>query len=103
MTHSCTSNGRKTTSLISENDYKAIQNALESLSEYTLVRILGDYKIAVEVTTAPSVWGIPMLVQVREQNGSNYAAKNCASVAELRDYLSKWHFPMPRPHCPSTR
>ena len=103
MTHSCTSNGRKTTSLISENDYKAIQNALESLSEYTIVRILGDYKITVEVTTAPSVWGIPMLVQVREQNGSNYAVKNCASVAELRDYLSKWHFPMPRPHCPSTR
>ena len=91
------------TRLISENDYKAIQNALESLSEYTLVRILGDYKIAVEVTTAPNVWGIPMLIQVREQNGSNYAVKNCASAAEVRDYLSKWHFPMPRPHCPSTR
>ena len=57
MTHSCTSNGRKTISLISENDYKAIQNALESLSEYTLVRTLVDYKIAVEVTTAPNVWG----------------------------------------------
>ena len=90
-------------SLISENDYKAIQNAVEAHREMTLVRILGDYKIAVEVTTAPSVWGIPMLVQVREQNGSGYAVKNCASVAELRDYLSKWHFPMPRPLCPSTR
>ena len=91
------------TRLISENDYKAIQNAVEAHREMTLVRILGDYKIAVEVTTAPSVWGIPMLVQVREPSGSNYAAKNCASVAELRDYLSKWHFPMPRPLCPSTR
>ena len=90
-------------SLISENDYKALQNAVEAHREMTLVRILGDYKIAVEVTTAPSVWGIPMLVQVREQNGSGYAVKNCASVAELRDYLSKWHFPMPRPLCPSTR
>ena len=30
MTHSCTSNGRKTISLISENDYKAIQDALEA-------------------------------------------------------------------------
>ena len=89
--------------LISENDYKAIQNALQSLSEYTLVRVLGSYKLSVEVTPAPPVWGIPMLVQVREQNGSNYAVKNCASVAELRDYLSKWHFPMPRPLCPSTR
>ena len=90
-------------SLISENDYKAIQNALEAKQELTLIRTLGDYKIAVEVTPAPPVWGIPMLVQVREQNGSNYAVKNCASVAELRDYLSKWHFPMPRPLCPPTR
>ena len=88
MTHSCTSNGRKTTSLISENDYKAIQNALESLSEYTLVRILGDYKIAVEVTTAPNVWGIPMLIQVKQWNRNVYSIKNCASVEEMRWYLS---------------
>ena len=83
MTHSCTSNGRKTTSLISENDYKAIQNALESLSEYTLVRILGDYKIAVEVTTAPKVWGIPMLIQVKQWHRNIYRVKNCATVAEM--------------------
>lgn len=90
-------------SLISENDYKALQNAVEAHREMTLVRVFGPYKLSVEVTPAPSVWGISMLVQVREQNGSNYAVKNCASVAELRDYLSKWHFPMPRPLCPSTR
>ena len=90
-------------SLISENDYKALQNAVEAHREMTLVRVLGSYKLSVAVTTAPSVWGITMLVQVREQNGSNYAVKNCASVVELRDYLSKWHFPMPRPLCPSTR
>ena len=90
-------------SLISENDHKALQNAVEAHREMTLVRVLGSYKLSVEVTTAPNVWGIPMIVQVREQNGSGYAVKNCASVAELRDYLSKWHFPMPRPLCPSTR
>ena len=90
-------------SLISENDYKALQNAVEAHREMTLVRVLGSYKLSVEVTTAPSVWGIPMLVQVREQNGSNYAVKNCASVEEVRDYMSKWHFPMTRPLCPSTR
>ena len=87
MTHSCTSNGRKTISLISENDYKAIQNALESLSEYTIVRILGDYKIAVEVTIAPNVWGIPMLIQVKQWYGNIYSIKNCASVEEMRWYL----------------
>ena len=88
MTHSCTSNGRKTTSLISENDYKAIHNALESLSEYTLVRILGDYKIAVEVTIAPNVWGIPMLIQVKQWQGNIYSIKNCGTVEEMRWYLS---------------
>ena len=87
LTHSCTSNGRKTISLISENDYKAIQNALESISEYTLVRILGDYKIAVEVTTAPKVWGIPMLIQVKQWHRNVYSIKNCASVEEMRWYL----------------
>lgn len=89
MTHSCTSNGRKTISLISENDYKAIQNALQSLSEYTLVRILGDYKIAVEVTTAPKVWGIPMLIQVKQWCRNVYSIKNCATVEEMRWYLGK--------------
>lgn len=90
-------------SLISENDYKALQNAVEAHREMTLVRVLGSYKLTVAVTPAQSVWGIPMLVQAREQNWSGYAVKNCASVAELRDYLSKWHFPMPRSLCPSTR
>ena len=86
MTHSCTSNGRKIISLISENDYKAIQNALESLSEYTLIRILGDYKIAVEVTTAPNVWGIPMLIQVKQWYRNVYIIKNCGTAEEMR-----WH------------
>ena len=90
-------------SLISENDYKALQNAVEAHREMALVRVLGRYKLSVAVTPAPSVWGIPMLVQMREQNGSGYAVKNCASVEEVRDYMSKWHFPMPRHLCPPTR
>ena len=77
------------TRLISENDYKAIQNALESLSEYTLVRILGDYKISVEVTTAPKVWGIPMLIQVKQWHRNIYRVKNCATVAEMQEYISE--------------
>ena len=88
MTHSCTSNGRKTTSLISENDYKAIQDALEAKRELTLIRTLGDYKISVEVTTAPNVWGIPMLIQVKQWHRNVYSIKNCASVEEMRWYLS---------------
>ena len=87
MTHSCTSNGRKTTSFISENDYKAIQNALESLSEYTLVRTLVDYKITEEVTKAPKVWGIQMLIQIKQWYRNVYSIKNCGTVEEMRWYL----------------
>ena len=89
MTHSCTSNGRKTTSLISENDYKAIQDALEAKRELTLIRTLGNYKIAVEVTTAPNVWGIPMLIQVKQWYRNVYSIKNCGTVEEMRWYLSQ--------------
>ena len=87
MTHSCTSNGRKTISLISENDYRAIQNAIDAQRERTLTRTLGDYKIAVEVTTAPKVWGIPMLIQVKQWNRNVYSIKNCGTVEEMRWYL----------------
>ena len=87
MTHSCTSNGRRNISLITENDYKAIQNALEAKRELTLTRILGNYKIAVEVTTAPNVWGIPMLIQVKQWYRNVYSIKNCGTVEEMRWYL----------------
>ena len=75
--------------IISENDYKAIQNALESKREFTLTRTLGDYKITVEVTTAPNVWGIPMLIQVKQWHRNIYRVKNCATVAEMREYISE--------------
>ena len=75
--------------IISENDYKAIQDALESKRELTLTRTLGDYKITAEVTTAPKVWGIPMLIQVKQWNRNIYRVKNCATVAEMREYISE--------------
>ena len=77
------------TKLISENDYKAIQNALESKREFTLTRTLGDYKITAEATTAPKVWGIPMLIQVKQWYRNIYRVKNCATVAEMREYISE--------------
>ena len=89
MTHSCTSSGRRTISPISENDYKAIQDALEAKRELTLTRTLGDYKIAVEVTTAPKAWGIPMLIQVKQWNRNVYSIKNCGTVEDMRWYLSQ--------------
>ena len=89
MTHSCTSNGRRTISPISENDYKAIQDALEAKRELTLTRTLGDYKISAEVTPAPKVRGIPMLIQVKQWYRNVYSIKNCATVEEMRWYLGK--------------
>lgn len=75
--------------LFSDNDYKTLQNALYAQRERTLIRTLGDYKISAEVTPAPKVWGIPMLIQVKQWNRNIYSIKNCASVDEMRWYLSK--------------
>lgn len=74
--------------IISENDYKAIQDALESKREFTLTRTLGDYKITAGVTTAPNVWGIPMLIQVKQWCRNVYSIKNCGTVEEMKWYLS---------------
>ena len=73
--------------LISENDYKAIQSAVEAHREMALVRVLGSYKLSVAVTPAPSVWGIPMLIQVKQWNRNVYSIKNCGTVEEMRWYL----------------
>lgn len=75
--------------IISEKDYKALQEALEAKRELALTRKLGDYKISVEVTTAPKVWGIPMLIQVKQWNRNVYSIKNCGTVEEMRWYLSQ--------------
>ena len=75
------------TRLISENDSKALQYAVEAHREMTLVRVLGSYKLSVAVTTAPSVWGIPMLIQVKQWYRNVYSIKNCGTVEEMRWYL----------------
>lgn len=80
---------RQHLNLFSENDYKSIQDALEAKREMTLTRSLGDYKIIVEVTPAPKVWGIPMLIQVKRSQRNIYRVKNCATVEEMRWYLGK--------------
>ena len=61
---------------------------MEAKRELTITRTLVDYKIAVEVTTAPKVWGIPMLIQVKQWYGNIYSIKNCGTVEEMRWYLS---------------
>lgn len=73
--------------IISENDYKAIQNALELLSEYSLVRTLGDYKISVEVMPSTKAWNVPMIIQIKQWRRNIYSIKNCANVEEMRWYL----------------
>ena len=79
--------GRQHLNLFSENDYKTIQDALEAKRELALTRTLGDYKISAEVTTAPKVWGIPMLIQVKQWYRNVYSIKNCGTVEEMRWYL----------------
>lgn len=73
--------------IISENEYRAIQDALEAKRELTLTRILGDYKISVEVMPSTKAWNVPMIIQIKQWRRNIYSIKNCVSVEEMRRYL----------------
>lgn len=75
--------------LVSANDYKAIQAAIDSCKELLLIRTLGDFKITVEVVPtgkAASVWGQPMVVCVRKECGGVTSVQSFRSAAEMEKY-----------------
>lgn len=75
--------------LISANDYKAIQAALDGGKELMLIRTLGDFKITVEVVPlgkAASVWGQPMAVCVTKEYGNITSVQSFRSAAEMEKY-----------------
>ena len=79
------------TNLLTPNDYKRIQTALDNQKEdYFSVRF-GDYAIAISVVPtgkAESVWNQPYIITVEQSYPNVYARKNCKNVNDLKTYLS---------------
>lgn len=81
----------KAPNLLSTNDYKRILKALREHREDTLTMTLGDYKITVSVVLlrdAAQLWGQTHNICVEEWDKNIYSRKNCATVEELRWFLS---------------
>lgn len=51
--------------LLTENDFHALQTALQRMDELTLTRILGDTEITASVIPVGRAWTVAMAVQVR--------------------------------------
>lgn len=51
--------------ILSDNDFHALQTALQRMDELTLTRTLGDTEISASVLSAGRAWPVAMVVQVR--------------------------------------
>ena len=76
--------------LLTENDFKAIQVALDDGRPFTLTSELGGIRIAVEVQEtgkSAKVWNVPYIIQFRKMDRSIFSIQNFKSVEEMRWYL----------------
>ena len=76
--------------LLTENDFKAIQAALDDGRPFTLTRELGGVRIAVEVQEtgkSAKVWNVPYIIQFRKMDRNIFSIQNFKSVEEMRWYL----------------
>ncbi len=74
--------------LISANDYKQLQTALDEGRCICMDRTYADIQMSVETVPASKAWPVPILVRVRWRRGGQSAVKNCGSIEEMRWYLS---------------
>ena len=77
--------------LLTENDFNAIQAALEDGRPFTLTREFGTVRIAVDVQEtgkSAKVWNVPYIIQFRKMDRNIFSIQNFKSVEEMRWYLS---------------
>ena len=76
--------------LLTENDFKAIQAALDDGRPLTLTREFGTVRISVEVQEtgkSAKVWNVPYIIQFRKMDRNIFSIQNFKSVEEMRWYL----------------
>lgn len=76
--------------LLTENDFNAIQAALEDGRPFTLTREFGTVRIAVDVQEtgkSAKVWNVPYIIQFRKMDRNIFSIQNFKSVEEMRWYL----------------
>lgn len=70
--------------ILSENDWSALQTALQRMEELTLTRSLGDWEITASVVPVRHPWPVAMAVQVRNRLGRIEWVQTFESVEQAR-------------------
>ena len=70
--------------ILSDNDFHALQTALQRMDELTLTRSLGDWEITASVVPVRHPWPVAMAVQVRNKMGQIEWVQTFESVEQAR-------------------
>ena len=70
--------------LLTDNDFHALQTALQRMDELTLTRTLGDWEITANVFPAGNAWPVAMVVQIRYRRGYKEWVQTFESVEQAR-------------------
>ena len=70
--------------LLTDNDFNALQTALQRMEELTLTRTLGDWEITASVVPVRHPWPVAMAVQVRNRFGRIEWVQTFESVEQAR-------------------
>ena len=75
--------------LLTDNDFHALQAALQRMDELTLARTIGDTEITVSVIPADRAWPVAMVVQVRCKRGRVEWVQTFESVESARRAMKR--------------
>lgn len=70
--------------ILSDNDFRALQTALQRMNEITLTRTLGDTEITASVIPVGRAWTVAMAVQVKCRKGRVEWVQTFESVEQAR-------------------
>lgn len=70
--------------LLTDNDFNALQTALQRMDELTLTRSLGDWEITASVVPVRHPWPVAMVVQIRYRRGYKEWVQTFESVEQAR-------------------
>lgn len=70
--------------LLSDNDYHALQTALQRMEPITLTRTLGDTEISASVIPVGRAWTVAVAVQIRYKRGRVEWVQTFESVEQAR-------------------
>lgn len=70
--------------LLTDNDFNALQTALQRMEPLTLTRTLGDTEISASVIPVGRAWTVAMAVQIRYRRGYKEWVQTFESVEQAR-------------------